>query len=69
MPPTDGANAVVNSLLARVIGRRPEILAAFGRLDNTIRFHGLLPGELKEAVVAPPPARWGVSTASHSARR
>jgi alkylhydroperoxidase family enzyme len=50
MPPTDGANAVVNSLLARVIGRRPEILAAFGRLDNTIRFHGLLPGELKEAV-------------------
>jgi alkylhydroperoxidase family enzyme len=50
VPPTPGGNAVVNSLLARVMGRRPDILKAFGRLDNTIRFKGLLPVELKESV-------------------
>ena len=43
-------NAVSNSLLARVMGRRPDILKAFGRLDTTIRFKGILPLELKEAV-------------------
>jgi alkylhydroperoxidase family enzyme len=43
-------NPVSNSLLARVMGRRPDILRAFGRLDTTIRFKGLLPLELKEAV-------------------
>lgn len=43
-------NAVSNSLLARVMGRRPEILKAFARLDTTIRFKGTLPLELKEAV-------------------
>jgi alkylhydroperoxidase family enzyme len=43
-------NAVQTSLLARVLGRRPEILKAFGRLDATVRFHGDLPASLKEAV-------------------
>jgi alkylhydroperoxidase family enzyme len=32
------------------MGRNPEILRAFGRLDTTIRFKGRLPVELKEAV-------------------
>jgi alkylhydroperoxidase family enzyme len=43
-------NAVQSSLLARVLGRRPEVLRAFGRLDNTVRFHGILPMDLLEAV-------------------
>jgi alkylhydroperoxidase family enzyme len=43
-------NAVQSSLLARVIGRRPEILKAFGRLDAAARFHGLLPSSLKESI-------------------
>src|SRR4051812_29545042 len=43
-------NAVQASLLAGVLGRRPEILKAFGRLDAAVRFHGLLPTALKEAV-------------------
>lgn len=43
-------NAVQASLLARVLGRRPEILKAFGRLDAAARFHGELPASLKEAV-------------------
>lgn len=43
-------NAVQGSLLARVLGRRPEILKAFGRLDTTVRFKGLLEMELLEAV-------------------
>src|SRR6266550_2777988 len=43
-------NAVQSSLLARVLARRPEVLRAFGRLDNTVRFHGLLPMDLLEAV-------------------
>lgn len=49
-PPVPGGNAVVNGLLARVMARRPDILDAFGRLDAAIRFHGQLPGSLKEAV-------------------
>jgi alkylhydroperoxidase family enzyme len=43
-------NAVQSSLLARVLGRRPEVLRAFGRLDTTVRFKGLLPMDLLEAV-------------------
>jgi alkylhydroperoxidase family enzyme len=43
-------NAVQTSLLAGVLGRRPEILKAFGRLDAATRFHGELPASLKEAV-------------------
>ena len=43
-------NAVSNSLLARVMGRRPDILKALGRPDTTLRFKGVLPLELKEAV-------------------
>lgn len=50
VPPDPDGNAVTNSVLARVLGRRPEILAAYARLDNTVRFKGTLPGELKEAV-------------------
>lgn len=49
VPDPDG-NAVTNAVLARVLGRRPEILRGFGRLDAAIRFHGLLPASLKEAV-------------------
>jgi alkylhydroperoxidase family enzyme len=49
-PIDPNGNAVSNSLLARVMGRRPDILKAFGRLDTTIRFKGTLPLELKEAV-------------------
>ena len=43
-------NAVQSSLLARVMGRRPEVLKAFGRLDMALRFRGLLPMDLLEAV-------------------
>jgi alkylhydroperoxidase family enzyme len=50
VPPTPDGNAVSNNLLARVLGRRPEILQAYARLDNAVRFHGLLAEELKEAV-------------------
>lgn len=49
-PPSADGNALSNSLLARVMGRSPDILKAFGRLDTTIRFKGRLPVELKEAV-------------------
>jgi alkylhydroperoxidase family enzyme len=43
-------NAVQSSLLARVMGRRPDVLKAFGRLDTVLRFRGLLPMDLLEAV-------------------
>ena len=43
-------NAVQTSLLARVLGRQPEILKAFARLDAAARFHGTLPSSLKESV-------------------
>ncbi len=43
-------NAVQGSLLARVLGRRPDVLKAFGRLDATLRFRGNLPMELLESV-------------------
>jgi alkylhydroperoxidase family enzyme len=49
-PPIADGNAVTNGLLARVMRRRPDILEAFCRLDAAIRFHGQLPGSLKEAV-------------------
>jgi alkylhydroperoxidase family enzyme len=49
-PPDPEGNPVTNSVLARVLGRRPDIATAFGSLDATIRFHGRLPGSLKEAV-------------------
>jgi len=48
--PSPAGNAVTNSLLARVMGRCPDVLEAFGRLDATIRFNGRLGGELCEAV-------------------
>lgn len=50
VPANPDGNAVSNSVLARVLGRCPEILQAYARLDNTVRFHGRLPLELKEAV-------------------
>jgi len=50
VPADPDGNAVTNSVLARVLGRRPEILAAYARLDNTVRFKGTLPQHLKEAV-------------------
>jgi alkylhydroperoxidase family enzyme len=43
-------DAIQSNLLARVLGRRPEVLKAFGRLDATLRFRGILPLELLEAV-------------------
>jgi alkylhydroperoxidase family enzyme len=43
-------NAVQSSLLARVLGRRPEILKAFAGLDAATRFHGRLPAKLKESI-------------------
>jgi alkylhydroperoxidase family enzyme len=49
-PINPDGNPVSNSLLARVMGRRPDVLKAFARLDMTLRFKGLLPLELKEAV-------------------
>jgi alkylhydroperoxidase family enzyme len=50
LPVDPAGNAVTNSVLARVLGRRPEILAAFGRLDAAARFHGLLSPALKESL-------------------
>ena len=50
IPADPAGNAVTNSVLARVLGRQPEILAAYARLDNAVRFKGTLPLELKEAV-------------------
>lgn len=50
IPADPDGNAVTNSVLARVLGRRPEILRAFGGLDAATRFHGLLPQSLKEAL-------------------
>lgn len=50
IPVNPEGNAVTNSVLARVLGRRPDIAKAFGSLDATIRFHGTLPASLKEAV-------------------
>jgi alkylhydroperoxidase family enzyme len=50
LPVDPAGNAVTNAVLARVLGRRPEILKAFARLDAATRFHGTLPGSLKEAV-------------------
>lgn len=50
IPVNPEGNPVTNSVLARVLGRRPDIAAAFGSLDAAIRFHGRLPGSLKEAV-------------------
>jgi alkylhydroperoxidase family enzyme len=43
-------NAVQRSLLARVLGRRPEILKAFAGLDAAARFHGRLPASMKESI-------------------
>ena len=43
-------NAVQRSLLARVLGRRPEILKAFAGLDAATRFHGRLPASTKESI-------------------
>jgi alkylhydroperoxidase family enzyme len=48
--PSPDGNPVTNSLLARVMGRSPKVLTAFGGLDAAIRFHGRLPSDLLEAV-------------------
>ncbi|MHB1539661.1 MAG: carboxymuconolactone decarboxylase family protein [Solirubrobacteraceae bacterium] len=50
VPPTPDGNPFANSLLARTMARAPEVLNAFARLDNAVRFKGRLPLELKEAV-------------------
>jgi len=50
LPVDASGNAVTNSVLARTLGRRPEIVKAFARLDAATRFHGLLSPSLKEAL-------------------
>src|SRR6185437_2964196 len=40
------------SSLARIMRRRPEIASAWSALSDTVRFTGLLPNDLKEAVRA-----------------
>jgi alkylhydroperoxidase family enzyme len=50
VPIDPDGNPVTNSVLARVLARRPAILQSYARLDNAVRFHGLLALELKEAV-------------------
>ncbi len=51
IPPAElDGNAVQTSLLASVLGRRPEILAAFAKLDAATRFNGLLPVSMKEQI-------------------
>ncbi len=50
LPAPEGTNPLQFSALAGIMARRPEILEAFGRLNRTIRFEGLLPIELKESV-------------------
>jgi alkylhydroperoxidase family enzyme len=59
VPLQPDGNAVTNSLLARVMGRCPDVLEAFGRLDAAIRFRGSLGGELCEAVRRATAARVG----------
>jgi alkylhydroperoxidase family enzyme len=48
--PADISGPQGSTMLGRVLGRRPEVLEAFGRLAAELRFRGLLPVELKEAV-------------------
>lgn len=42
----------LGSSVARIMGRRPEAAAAWTTFSSTVRFGGLLPAELKEAVRA-----------------
>jgi alkylhydroperoxidase family enzyme len=44
------APGVRGPLVAKVLGRRPEVLSGFLALDGAFREHGLLSAELKEAV-------------------
>ena len=50
LPAPEGTNPLQYSALAGIMAHRPEILEAFGRLNRSIRFEGLLPIELKESV-------------------
>jgi alkylhydroperoxidase family enzyme len=50
LPAPEGTNPLTYSALAGIMAHRPEILDAFGRLNRSIRFEGLLPIELKESV-------------------
>jgi alkylhydroperoxidase family enzyme len=50
VPAPEGTNPLQYSAIAGIMAHRPEILDAFGRLNRTIRFEGLLPIELKESV-------------------
>jgi alkylhydroperoxidase family enzyme len=50
LPTPPGANPLQYSVLAGIMARRPEVLEAFGRLNRTLRFEGLLGLELKESV-------------------
>lgn len=49
-PASLDGNALQTNMLARVLGRRPELLDAFARLGAEARFRGLLPPQLKETV-------------------
>jgi alkylhydroperoxidase family enzyme len=50
LPAPPGANPLQYSVLAGIMARRPEVLEAFGKLNRTLRFEGLLSLELKESV-------------------
>jgi alkylhydroperoxidase family enzyme len=50
LPAPEGTNPLQYIALAGIMARRPEILEAFGGLNRSIRFQGLLPIELKESV-------------------
>ena len=43
-------DALQTNQMARVLGRRPEILEAFAGMGRSLRFKGLLSVELKESV-------------------
>jgi hypothetical protein len=50
LPAPPGANPLQFSVLAGIMARRPDVLAAFSKLNRTLRFEGLLSVELKESV-------------------
>lgn len=50
LPAPPGANPLQYSVLAGIMARRPEVLEAFGSLNRSLRFEGLLPPALKESV-------------------
>jgi alkylhydroperoxidase family enzyme len=50
LPAPPDANPLQYSVLAGIMARRPEVLEAFGALNRSLRFEGLLSPGLKESV-------------------